>query len=229
MSVWDNILMFRKIIATLLLLGVATLLLWGIWKKTSSSTTILVSPHPLSGSPSTPKKQMPISPISSSTTILAPPQAAYQGDPEIVAGLQFMALRWKTPVAGLYVLVDRRGGSSREIGIVDVSSLESARLLIVTPDFVNPEQAIRNPLAHEGKNYLLNEFRPTSPREFSMVQTFYTMPTPSFDKTDDFAVILWWNVASSGDGSIRALTSTGYFMVPVQHDIIRKNFGYYAN
>lgn len=149
--------------------------------------------------------------------ILAPSQNTYQNNPEILKVLQFLSRRWSTKADSLYVLAMRQVSSTTELGIVDASTLLSARVLIQQ---VPPTESI----AHEDNIYLANEFKPKSPQQMEIARQFYAKETPSLNKSQkDYSVIVWWDVDSSGNGNIKALTNFGYPIIPVENGIVDKN------
>ncbi len=161
--------------------------------------------------------------------LIAPPQGANRMDPEIIQALQFLSRRWNTTLDTIYVLAVRQIGAIKEVGIVESNSLSSARLIIPVSSPPNLEQLSADSIAHNERVYLMNEFRPESPQEKNISRTFYTTNTPSLGTSKDFAVIVWWNVATSGSGHINALTNSGYLNVPVMGGVLFKRLGSYTN
>jgi hypothetical protein len=160
---------------------------------------------------------------------LAPPQDSYKSEPRIIASLDFLSRRWKTKVQGLYVVAMRPLGALLELGIVDSSSLTSARVIVTDPNFANPQDLQRQSIGHESDIYLANEFSPATAQEINITRQFYATETPSLGNPKAFAVIIWWDVTQSGDGKIKALTNAGYVVVPVRSGTVLKQSAYLAD
>lgn len=161
--------------------------------------------------------------VNSKNGLVAPPQEAYRKDPKILATIHFLSRRWNVRSETIYVLVDRRGLEGIELGVVQSSSLSSARLFISPTSRPDLERDPHELLPDRAVVYLVNEFKPRSPQEIKIASEFYASETLSLTASPDYAVIVWWNVAPSGDGVIKALTNFGYPTFPVEHGVVDKS------
>ncbi len=158
---------------------------------------------------------------------MAPSQDKYRTDPNIMRAVQFLSRRWNKPLDDLYVLA-LRPGPLTELGVMDSYSLMSARLAIPRGDFSKTPELSGVSIQHEGNVYLLNEFRPSSSQELRISRIFYASTTTTL-KGSHFAVIVWLKITPSGNGTIEALTDTGYLTVPVKWGYVFKRFSHVAN
>src|SRR4029077_3277379 len=61
--------------------------------------------------------------------ILVPPQDGYKTDSEIIKAVQFLSRHWNANPNNISILVVRRGTYDIELGMIDSSSLSSARVM----------------------------------------------------------------------------------------------------